>query len=298
MFQYHGFGLDILSEIEFPELQPAAFINPDVTITIGKVPEQLQGETYKRAFSIIGDDEYILTIKNISRYYTAHGNAIIVEPVEGIDLHSVRLFLLGTVMAMITYQRGRIPLHASGIIKNDNLILFTGNSGAGKSTTLAAFEQKGYEIFTDDVCVLDADENVITGTSSYPMMKLWEDSIKKLGEENYARDFTIRPQLPKYGQFFHDVFTIDAVPVSKIFILCTDNSIAELSVKKLNNIDAFQKLEAHAYRKNLITGNKLRLTYFKLLNKIAKEVEVYEVHRPLGKGNTIKELTETIEKLF
>lgn len=298
MFQYHGFGLDILSEIEFPELQPAAFTNADVTISIGKVPEQLQGNTFKRAFSIISDDEYVLTVKNISRYYAGHGNTITVEPVEDVDMHSVRLFLLGTIMAMIIYQRGKIPLHASGIIKNDSLILFTGNSGAGKSTTLAAFAQKGYEVFTDDVCVLDADENVITGTSSYPMMKLWEDSIKKLGEENYAKDFSIRPQLPKYGQFFHDVFTMDALPVHKIFILCADNSIADLSVKKLNDIEAFQKLEAHAYRKNLITGNKLRLTYFKLLNKIAKEVEVYEVHRPLGKGNIIKELTLTIEKLF
>lgn len=62
-------------------------------------------------------------------------------------------------------------------------------------------------------------------------------------------------------------------------------------------MDTFQKLEAYAYRKNLITGNKLRLTYFSLLNKIAKNLEVYEVQRPV-KGNTIAELTETIEKLF
>src|ERR1700733_4396296 len=134
MYKYWGFGLHIASEIEFPELLPADFSEADVSILIGKAPDMLEGEVVKkRAFSITGKDEYLLGIKNICRYYVSHGNRIIAEPAPGIDERSIRLFLLGTAMGALLYQRGYIPLHASAIIKDGRLMLFAGNSGAGKS---------------------------------------------------------------------------------------------------------------------------------------------------------------------
>ena len=43
-------------------------------------------------------------------------------------------------------------MHASAIVHEGKAVLFTGISGAGKSTTANAFRLKGYKMLTDDVC--------------------------------------------------------------------------------------------------------------------------------------------------
>lgn len=301
MFKYWGFGLHIASEIAFPELLPALSGETDITIAYGKTPQRLEGaEVKKRPFSSIGKDEYLLNIKNVCKYYVSHGTSIIVEPTEGIDENSIRLFLLGTVMAAAIYQRGSIPLHASAIVKDGQLIIFAGHSGAGKSTLIAHLASRGYEIFTDDICVM---HHVMPGqkgvycTASYPMIKLWADTITELDNGQFTRDFKIRPELPKYGQFFYDKFNTSSLPIGKIFILAPNGAADHIKVKKLEAIQAFKQLEMQAYKHQLITSTKLRGVHFTLLSELINSVDVYEVARPTG-GTTVEQLGSIIEKMF
>ncbi len=281
MHKYWGFGLHILSAIEFPELLPADFATADVTINIGTTPHTLNGDDVEQNdYSSINKHEYLLSIDTVAKYYAANGNCIIAEPEPGIDEHSVRLYLLGGVMAAILYQRGQIPMHASAIVKNDKLILFTGHSGAGKSTLLAKLTGIGYTVFTDDVCVLTPSSNEVLGTASYPMMKLWEESIVQLGDDVYTRDFRIRPDIPKYGHFFYDKFITESYPVAKVFILAAQESAAAITVKKLTSIQAFVQLEKQAYRYQLIANKEVRQKQFELLSSLAAIAEVYEIIRP------------------
>jgi hypothetical protein len=302
MHKYWGFGLRIASEIEFPELFPFDFSDADVTINFGKVPQRLESDDVvaKRAFSSVSKDEYLLNIKSICKYYAGFGNKIIAEPEPDIDEHSLRLFLLGTVMAAILYQRDSIPLHSSAIIKDNKLILFAGNSGAGKSTLLASLATKGYQIFTDDICVIKQDINanrIAAGAASYPMIKLWEDSIAKLDDDLFTRDFKIRPKLPKYGQFFYDVFNTNWYPVDKIFILHAQNSADKIQVRQLTSVEAFKKLEKQAYRYQLITNTKLRMLHFSLMSQMVTQSPVYEVGRP-AHGSTIELLFDALQNLI
>lgn len=301
MYKYWGFGLHILSQIEFPELLPAAFAEADITIEIGKTPEKLEGEgIVKRAFSYIGKDEYLLNIKNICKYYAGHGLKIIAEPAPGIDERSIRLFLLGTVMAAILYQRGSIPLHASAVVKDEKLVLFAGNSGAGKSTLTAYLATKGYGLFTDDICVMHHNLPGKTGiccTASYPMIKLWDDAIIKLDNELFSRDFMLRPQLPKYGQFFYDTFNSSSLPVDKIFILHPKFVGEQVMVNKLSPIQAFKKLELQAYKHQLILSTKLRGVHFSLLSELTNHIPVYEIKRPPS-GTNVEQIFEAIKNLL
>jgi hypothetical protein len=286
MFTYWGFGLKISSEIEFPEFSPADFLEPDLTISIGKTPSELLGENVsKRAFSSISKDEYLLNVANICRYYVGYGKQIIAEPMPSIDEKSVRLFLLGTVMAAALYQRGSIPIHASAILKDGKLILFAGNSGAGKSTLLAHMAANGYSIFSDDICVM---QHKITGkdgvycTASYPMIKLWDDTITALDNNIFTRDYKVRPQLPKYGQFFHNQFNSSQIPLEKIFILKADNHAKEIKIERLALTDAFKKLETQAYKNQLIADNQLRRLHFTLLAEVTNYYPIFEVVRPFN----------------
>lgn len=297
MYKYFGFGINITSEIEFPELLPADFDNADVTITLGKTPESLTGEgVTKRTFSVVSKDEYLLTIKNICRYYVGYGSKIIAEPEAGTDERSIRLFLLGTAIAALLYQRGNIPLHASAIVKNEKLILFAGNSGAGKSTLLALLATKGYDVFTDDICVLQQaqDNTTLLGTASYPMIKLWEDAIQQLDNDTFNKDFKVRPQLPKYGQFFYDTFHKGSLPIDKIFILAPKNTASAITIDKLTGIQAFKLLEKQAYKYQLITNTKLRNLHFSLLSQLVSKVQIFEVSRPVS-GSNVELLLEAIE---
>ena len=301
MHKYFGFGLFIASEIEFPELLPSDFTDADITISLGKTPETLLGDVQvKRTFSSINKYEYLANIRNICNYYVCYGNKIIVEPVPGVDQQSIRLFLLGTVMAAILYQREEIPLHASAIVKNGKLILFAGNSGAGKSTLLARLMTKGYDVFTDDVCVLKQDVqggSSISGTASYPMMKLWDDAIAQLDTDQYNMDFKVRPELPKYGQFFYDSFNLEPLPIDKIFILSPKNDVDDITVTPLFDSRAFRQLEKQVYKYNIISHTELRTLYFSVLSQLTNQAQVFEVTRPLG-GTGVELLSDALENFF
>ncbi len=297
MHKYWGFGLHILSEIEFPELLPADFEEADITISAGEVPQNLSGDgLIKKPFSQLTKDEYILNIKGVCRYYAGYGKNVIFEQAEESELLSVRLFLLGTIMAAILFQRGEIPMHASAIIKDGKLILFAGNSGVGKSTLLASLSNLGYEVFSDDVCVLKIDkDNTVTGTASYPMIKLWEDALDKLNVGEFNKDYKVRPQLPKFGQFFYQTFNKETIPLDKIFILSPQNTVGEVSIKQLESVAVFKQLEKQVYKFQLIGNTQLRAKQFGLLSKVASQAKVYEVLRPT-RGSNVQLLTQEIEK--
>ncbi len=302
MYHYWGFGLNIASELEFPELLPALFDHEDVTITIGDIPEEfLKLNTTPKDFEfLINDQEYFLDIKNVCKYYVKGGKKISIEPYPGIESRNARIFLLATIMAVVLLQRGSMPLHASGIIKDNKLILFTGDSGAGKSTTLAYLVSKGYRIFTDDVCVLQTDpvnEQIIQGIASYPMLKLWDDAILKLENDSFSdKSFRVKPELDKYGYFFHDTFLKEPFPIDKIFILKKSTGINKVSSKKLSGIEAFQQLEKQAYRKYLITNQVLRTLHFKAISILSRNAAIIQISRPVN--GTIEQLIETMETLF
>lgn len=301
MYKYQGFGLNITSVIEMPELVTADFEQEDVSVSFGKVPDALNGDNVViRGNTISNNDEYILEIKNTVRYYAGYGKTVIAEPSKGTDEKSIRLFLLGTVMAAILYQRGRIPLHASAIERNGKLTLFTGKSGAGKSTILATLATRGYTIFTDDICVVQHDvaTNRLLGVASYPMLKLWEDSLIKIGSDSFNRDFKIRPHMLKYGHFFHDDFQTEGLPIEKVFILYTSNDAgAELTHNQLDTLQAFKQLERQAYRYRFATSTPSRPQHFSVMSKLAGSVPVIVTKRPHS-GTTVTEFADLIETLL
>jgi hypothetical protein len=290
MYKYWGFGLKIQSELKIPELLPASFKNADVTVKHGSIPDLLpnnkvSAEQYEYA---IGDNNYFYHIKGTCRYYVSNGCEIKICPDPGIDDRSVRIFLLGSVIAALLLQRNMFPLHVSAILKDQKLILFTGESGAGKSTTLAQLALKGYHVFTDDICVLkheisQSGEPVIDAYASYPMIKLWKDSAIRLNNNTYAgQDFNVRPGMEKYGHFFFDEFNTNAYPVSKIFVLTKSELPNDEPIERLTGLRAFKELQITIYRKHQLHNNQLLALYFKLINQLISRCEIYLINMQSG----------------
>jgi hypothetical protein len=141
MYRYSGFGLVIDSELELPELVPSEG-QPDILIRRGTVPRVRRKATLEEeiAFNVIG-----------VAFHIRNGREIVIDPNPGVDPGTLRVVLLGRVMAFLLRQRGWLPVHASGVVIDGQCILFLGGSGTGKSTTAAAFHARGHLVVTDDV---------------------------------------------------------------------------------------------------------------------------------------------------
>lgn len=282
MFKYWGFGLHIESEIEFPELLPFDFSEADITISLGHVPAELSGDdVVHKTYMSASPSEYLLNMINVARYYAANGKRIVIEPYTDADIPSIRLFMLSNAMAAILHQQNKIPFHASGIITDKGLVLFTGRSGAGKSTTACGLMDLGYKLFTDDVCVLSLNNQSgkIEAVPSYPMMKLWENTIDQIASGK-SKSHKLRPHLPKYGFFEHGNFTTESLPIHQVFILNPDALAKEFTSRQLNALRSFKELQHNTYRRLQVDIMKLREHHFHLISRLTQQAEVIEVLRP------------------
>jgi serine kinase of HPr protein (carbohydrate metabolism regulator) len=217
----------------------------------------------------------------VADYYVSNGNEICVEAQEGTDEKSIRLFLLSNAMAAVLHQRNNIPLHASAVYHEGGIVLFCGHSGAGKSTTVTALQKKGYTVFSDDVCVLQYnDEGSLVALPSYPMIKLWEDSFAKIGLEKAEEKNKIRPEMAKYARFYHDEFDISAKRIKQVFILDGNHTDEKVEIKKLGPLESFKALQQNTYRYSQMNGMQKRNVHFAMISKLTAEVAVYKIRRP------------------
>jgi len=297
MYYYWAFGLNIHAEIPFPELyEVAAFNEPDAVLICGKVPQNIEGEFGFRSESImISPKEYILHVKDVASYYVQEGKRIVIEKSEDVDWDSVRLFCLSNAFAALLQQRNLIPLHCSAFLADDELVLIMGDSGAGKSTTLAGMINRGYQPFSDDVCVpfFKEGSNELFMYSSYPMMKYWGDTFEKVDIGGGIKDRKIRPDMDKFGVYFHERFITGMKKVKLVVLIEKDSSLNAVSVKSLGGIDLFQRLERNAYRGEYLGFAGLKKEHFKLFTCIANSTKTVLVLRPSNE-NSIEELLDAI----
>ncbi|HEY1055502.1 MAG TPA: hypothetical protein VGE24_10210, partial [Emticicia sp.] len=217
-------------------------------------------------------------------------------PEPNADEKSIRLFFLSNAMAAILYQRGSIPMHASAIYDTDGIILFMGDSGAGKSTTVATLQAKGYRIFSDDICVPIQEGDTLKAFAAYPIMKLWKDTFDKVDVGFIKEENRIRPEIEKYGKSFYYSFDIQALPIKHIFILEKDASLdSELtSMQSIQGVEAFKHLQYYAYRLPYIEAMGLKKTYFELLSTLCNKIPVSLISRP-DDNSTFNDLTGFVE---
>ena len=248
------------------------------------MPESIEGVTISsRSFSyIINDRELLFTVHDVARYYAADGHQIIIEPFEPMnDSRRVRLYVLATVMAAILLHRNSLPLHASAIKQGESLVLIMGDSRAGKSTTLAGLHKNGYTVFSDDVVVLQKEASGVGAAASYPMIKLWNDTLKKMNDSRFEdRSFRIQQNFDKYGFFFDDHFDRNRYPIKKVFVLKVED-IPKLSHRSLTGKDAFEAVVCQVYRPMLLQSNDLKRLCFLLVSDIVKNSSIIEICRPI-----------------
>ncbi|MCG3207740.1 MAG: hypothetical protein FOGNACKC_01340 [Anaerolineae bacterium] len=248
MFSYIAYGLRIQSVVPLPELIPDATVagqyKTDVMIRFGKINPASLGP--KQAFRQIYADNQLIRLSwpGIGLFLIRNGREIIIDPAPGVDECVLRLFILGSTLAMLLHQRGDTAvLHASTVAIAGQAIAFVGAKGAGKSTMAATLYQRGHTLLTDDILAINLGSARPMVLPGYPHLKLWPDTIASMGHrpESLPR---LRPELEKRGYRVANRFASTPVPLKGIFVLGRG---PELKIEPLRPHDALINLLPHWY---------------------------------------------------
>ena len=140
----------------------------------------------------------LLRLPSGVRFLVEDGRAVRYETERGAQESDVRAALLGGVWAVLGWQRGLLPLHASSVTRGRDLHAFTGGPGAGKSTLAAALARHGYALFTDDVVFLDpASFDAGPLGHGHGALRLCRRSMALTGSRA-GRPLPVRRGLPKW----------------------------------------------------------------------------------------------------
>lgn len=285
MKKYAAYGLLFESVFDLHPLKPLDTKRlADVSIRRAAVAKEgLTSPKVSRALAQIDDETVWMNLPKIGRLQVSKGSEIFLDPEEGVDEQTLRLYIMGSAMGAILHQRGHLVLHANAIRVGEGVVLFAGISGSGKSTTAAAFHQKGFEVISDDVVALDVEGRILGG---FPQIKLWKDALEKLNipSDDLNR---IRSQINKYSFPIDHSYSEQCHPIRAIYILTTANSIDpdQFKIEPLEGLQKFNALKQHTYRRHFMEGLGLKQAHLKLCGELANGVYMGHIIRPTGRFN-------------
>lgn len=288
--RYQAYNLNIESALPLPELYSGdETAVPDVRINFGKLPEGgIEDGTQLGPFLWVNTNALWLKVPHVATFMVTDGQNIVIDRAPGIDEDSVRVFLLGSALGALLFQRGHLVLHGNAIRIGDQCMICVGHSGAGKSTLAAGFMQRGYSILADDVVPVDADCNAIPG---FPRIKLWQDVADKLEiDTNGLR--RIRPNMEKFNLPVAHTGSGESLPIRWIYILGSDEREA-LRMEPIHGMQRFQPLFNNTYRVRFLDGMTLRPEHLKRCGQLAGLIRLVRVTRSRA-GFCLDEMIDTL----
>ena len=298
-YSYVAFGLPVLSDLELEAFMPAEHgdesLRP-VRVSIGEVPAALENPPLEsKPFTTFNEREFLYAVPGVARYYVRDGETVIIEP-QSEDWRTILLFFYSNSMAAALFQRNIIPFHVSGVfVERGKVLLFAAPSRTGKSTTAVMLEQQGFPVFTDDTAVLTIENGKCYACASYPMMRLWKNTIEQqtVWDEQEKRALRSDIELNKYGFHFHNRFTTDRVEVAGV--VCLEEQGTEIIIERIKPALFIQLFGNNIYRSQWLVGMKKQVLQFKTLSGIVNTIPAWKASRPKGVPSFLP-FAEAIEK--
>ena len=289
MPKFHLYGLVAESDWLLPECLPADQLAvPDIFIINGLVPKDGIDPLSKDMYEQSIESEFWLDVEEVARYWIRHGNEIIIEPYPDVDEESIRVFLLGSALGALLFQRGLLLIHGNAIEVNDACVVCVGDSGAGKSTLAAAFLQDGYRLLADDVVPVTADG---LATPGFPRIKLWGDTARQLGIDTSGLR-RIMPDMDKYNVPLGDRYCNTPLPVKWVYVL-EPSERSDFALLPYEGMSRFEPLHENTYRVHFLEAMALKPQHLQQVAKLAGNIRMAKIQRPQS-GFRIDELVQFI----
>lgn len=242
MYCYSAYGLILASDLLLPELQPG-FGRPDVHIRVIESKSDSGSEDSPIECISATPERVRLSWGPVADLLIEDGCLISVTPGPAADEESLRLFIGGAGIGVLLHQRGLLVLHGSAVVIRGQAIGFVGAKGWGKSTTATALHRRGHALVTDELLVVDLDENRgPTVRPGSPYLKLWHDALLKTG----GSPESARQVLPGADKYYvgASVVAPPDVPLRRIYVL---DAGERLAAEPIHAAKAFFGVVPHLY---------------------------------------------------
>jgi len=288
-FRYRAYGFGIDSEIECPELFPDPNPTGEAEVSIRLLDarstpfERPEGRRFT-----VDAEHFQLTRSESARYRVEEGKRVVVEPVEGADPEEIRLFLLGSTMGALLYQRGLFPLHGSAVDTPWGGMVFVGTQGIGKSTLASEFHRRGYRLLSDDICAVGMVDKTATIFPALAQFRLCPDAYQRIGSPEDAR-FNVDKFVVPMG----DQYCIEQKPLRAVHILNWHDE-DQPAFTALQGIGRIQHLLGNLYRLQFLEGQATKSAHLQMAATIAQSASIISVSRKRDTGR-IGDLVDFLE---
>jgi hypothetical protein len=157
-YTYHAYGLTIRVPFPCPALTPPDRCSGadvvDVVVREGPVPRRLHSPLASEAWWDAAPGSFLLRGGRRAGRFLVAADTVTFERNPGCEDAVLARWLTDRVLAALLRQRGLLVLHANAVAAPGGAIVIGGESGAGKSTTLAALLDRGCRMLSDDVTAL------------------------------------------------------------------------------------------------------------------------------------------------
>jgi len=257
--------------------QSLSLLKSESRVRIGPVPEGIAGRPVLPGHSRLIGDEYLLRPDETLGFHYARGQGITVERLEGADPVQEHLWLNGSVYAAMAAINGFLPIHASAVAHEGGAIAFTGRTGAGKSTLIAALGQRGFPMFCDDTLVLDISApDAITAMPGHKRLKLTPEAIALTAAEREE------PVGAGTGKFYARSATGDWQTPLPFMALIFLEEAPDVSIRHIAGAERFARLQDDHYTATLfaLAGSLSPENYFRLRARLAQSIPMLAFSRP------------------
>jgi hypothetical protein len=290
------YGLGIVTNRIIPGVPASTIASEDLRISFGSLPawhrdlSAAQGEAcyvadYKsecgatalRVFRLLDGKYYRFEYADQTRFVVDRsGSEVWAEWCAPLTLEDTATYLLGPVLGFVMLLRGIVCLHASAIAIGDKAIALLGPAGSGKSTTAAAFAERGYSVLAEDVVTLDDRRDHFLVRPGYPCIRLWPPAVKALyGSETYLPKLT--PNWDKRYLELTERFQGKPLPLAAIYHLGERHHHSSApSIAALDRTEGLMSLVANTYATKLM-DKQMRAREFELLTRVVGTVSVRRV---------------------
>jgi hypothetical protein len=219
------------------------------------------------------------------------GNRILARWPQDQSLENTTTYLVGQIAAFVLRLRGLVCLHGSSILVGNRAFTIVGDSGAGKSTTAAAFARLGHPVLTEDVSpVIEREQNFLIQTG-YPRINLWDDVV----ESFYGSPSALPKIVPNWEKKYLDLqndFPRSPAPLSAVYVLASrSDSAAAPRLEPLSATESLVALLTNAHGRYLL-DKPMRAREFELLSRLSQQVLVKRVvpHADIDRLDRLTEL--------
>ena len=224
-----------------------------------------------------------------------HGNKLWATWPDDLTVDDTATYLLGPVMGFVLLLRGTHSLHASAVAVDGKAVVLVGAPGAGKSTTAAAFAQRGYSILAEDIVAISDETDRFVIMPGYPRIRLWPESVSAL----YGAPDALPPLTPTWNKRYLDLridghsFQQEPLPLAAVYVLQDRRADScALCVEQLTANAGLMALVANTYA-SLLMDKAMRAREFNLLTRITAGVQIRRV-TPHVSASFLSELCDLI----